>query len=65
MRHEETAATHFVLALGGVVFSGCLTYLEVFVIEAICSWCIASAIFIPRGLPRGSSSGLAPACRVG
>jgi len=35
-----------VLALGGVVFSGYLTYLEVFVIEALCSWCVASAIII-------------------
>ena len=39
-------ATYFVLALGGVVFSGYLTYLEVFVIEALCSWCVASAIII-------------------
>ena len=39
-------ATSFILALGGVAFSGYLTYLEVFVIEALCSWCVASAIII-------------------
>jgi uncharacterized membrane protein len=31
------------LATGGVLFSGWLTYLEVFVIHAICRWCVASA----------------------
>jgi uncharacterized membrane protein len=28
----------------GVVFSGWLTYLELFVIHAICRWCVVSAI---------------------
>ena len=31
-------------ALVGVLFSGYLTYLEFFVINAICRWCIASAV---------------------
>jgi uncharacterized membrane protein len=31
------------LATGGVLFSGWLTYLELFVIHAICRWCVASA----------------------
>jgi uncharacterized membrane protein len=34
------------LALGGVGFSVYLTYLEIYVIEALCSWCVASAIVI-------------------
>jgi uncharacterized membrane protein len=33
-------------ALGGVAFSAYLTYIELYVIEAICSWCVASAIII-------------------
>jgi uncharacterized membrane protein len=32
------------LALVGAGFSAYLTYLEVFVIDAICQWCVASAI---------------------
>ena len=27
----------------GVLFSGWLTYLELFVIDAICMWCVVSA----------------------
>lgn len=30
----------------GVVFSGWLTYLELFVIRAICMWCVVSAILV-------------------
>jgi len=36
----------FLLALGGFGFSVYLTYLEVYVIEAICFWCVISAILI-------------------
>ena len=36
----------FVLSLGGVGFSAYLTYLEIYVIEALCAWCIASAVII-------------------
>jgi uncharacterized membrane protein len=35
-----------VLAVGGVGFSVYLTYLEIYVIEALCAWCVASAIVI-------------------
>jgi uncharacterized membrane protein len=35
-----------VLAVGGVGFSAYLTYLEIYVIEALCAWCVASAIVI-------------------
>jgi len=30
----------------GVVFSGWLTYLELFVINAICIWCVTSACIV-------------------
>ena len=30
----------------GVLFSGWLTYLELFVIDAICIWCVASAVIV-------------------
>ena len=30
----------------GVLFSGWLTYLELFVIDAICIWCVTSAIIV-------------------
>ena len=33
-----------VLTGWGVVFSGWLTYLELFVINAICRWCVVSAV---------------------
>jgi uncharacterized membrane protein len=33
----------FVLALGGFGYSVFLTYLEIFKIDAICQWCVASA----------------------
>lgn len=35
-----------VLSLVGVGFSVYLTYLEIYVIEALCAWCMASAIII-------------------
>jgi uncharacterized membrane protein len=36
----------FAVALGGFGFSIYLTYLEIFKIEAICQWCVASAILM-------------------
>lgn len=36
----------FLLALGGVGFSAYLTYLELYVIEALCNWCVTSAVLI-------------------
>jgi len=33
----------FLISLIGTLFSAYLTYLEVFVIEALCQWCLASA----------------------
>jgi uncharacterized membrane protein len=34
------------LSLAGVFYSGYLTYVEVFVLNAICLWCVASAVVI-------------------
>jgi uncharacterized membrane protein len=34
------------LAAGGVLFTAYLTYLELFVIHAICRWCVGSAAII-------------------
>lgn len=40
--------SHALLALTGwgVLFSGWLTYLELFVIHAICMWCVVSAMLV-------------------
>jgi len=35
-----------VLALGGFGFSAYLTYRELFTINAICQWCVASAVLM-------------------
>jgi uncharacterized membrane protein len=42
----QTLLLSFVLSLGGVGFSIYLTYLEIYVIEALCAWCVASAVVI-------------------
>jgi uncharacterized membrane protein len=36
----------FVLAMVGFGFSAYLTYLELFVIDAICQWCVGSAVLM-------------------
>ena len=36
----------FLVALGGFGYSIFLTYIEIFKIEAICHWCVASAILM-------------------
>lgn len=36
----------FVVALGGFGYSVYLTYLELFKIEAICQWCVGSAVLM-------------------
>ena len=40
------SVVYVVLTGWGVVFSGWLTYLELFVIHAICIWCITSACIV-------------------
>lgn len=37
---------NFCMALFGVIFSIYLTYLEIFVIRAVCMWCVSSAIIM-------------------
>jgi uncharacterized membrane protein len=40
----------FLTALVGFGFSAYLTYLELFVIDAICQWCVASAVLMALSL---------------
>jgi uncharacterized membrane protein len=44
LRGDAGRALTFLLALIGFGFSAYLTYLELFVIDAICQWCVASAV---------------------
>jgi uncharacterized membrane protein len=47
----------FVLTLAGTLFSLYLTYLEPFVIRAVCAWCLSSALIMTAlfllSLPQG------------
>lgn len=43
-RMEWALPVAFSMTLGGVAFVGYLTYVELFVIDAICPWCVATAI---------------------
>ena len=48
-RYADSLGMSRLLALvsgGGLVFSAWLTYLELFVIHAICQWCVISAIIV-------------------
>ncbi|HEX8392120.1 MAG TPA: vitamin K epoxide reductase family protein [Longimicrobium sp.] len=45
-RERWVALSIFGMALGGVLFSAYLTYLEAAVIRAWCQWCVISAILI-------------------
>jgi uncharacterized membrane protein len=44
--HRRLLALALLLALGGVGFSIYLTYVEIYLIQALCSWCVASAVVI-------------------
>ena len=44
IRGEVGRALTFMLTLSGFAFSLYLTYLELFVIDAICQWCVGSAV---------------------
>lgn len=35
-----------ILALGGVGFTGYLTYAELFILHAVCWWCVGSAVVV-------------------
>jgi len=46
LRGDAARMAGFGLALAGFGFSVYLTYLELFKIEAICQWCVASAVLM-------------------
>ena len=50
VRGETGLAATALLALVGFGFSAYLTYLELFVIDAICQWCVASAVLMTLSL---------------
>lgn len=43
---EHARIVQFMLAAIGVAFSAYLTYIELFVLGAVCPWCVLSAILI-------------------
>ncbi len=43
---QGLAGLTFALALGGTLYSAYLTWLELFEIEAICVWCVGSAVIV-------------------
>ena len=43
---REPTRVGLILSGGGVLFAAYLTWLELFVIHAICRWCVASAVII-------------------
>ncbi|MFN3337626.1 MAG: vitamin K epoxide reductase family protein, partial [Thermomicrobium sp.] len=46
-RHAEIlTSANAGIALAGTLYSAYLTYLELFVIHAICQWCVASALIV-------------------
>jgi uncharacterized membrane protein len=53
----------FLTALVGFGFSAYLTYLELFVIDAICQWCVASAILMALSLAVAAARAFAYAGR--
>jgi len=46
LAREWVHAAIYGFALVGLLYSGYLTYLELFVIRAICTWCVVSAAII-------------------
>jgi len=46
LRGDLGRAATAALAIAGFGFSAYLTYLELFVIDAICQWCVASAVLM-------------------
>lgn len=45
-RADLALLAQFALLLVGFVFSAWLTYVELYVIRAICTWCVASAVIV-------------------
>jgi uncharacterized membrane protein len=54
LRGEGAAVSGLFVALVGVLFSAYLTYLELFVLRAICQWCAASAVLVVAYLVLGA-----------
>lgn len=54
LRREGAAVSGVFVALVGVLFSAYLTYLELFVLRAICQWCVASAVLVVAYLVLGA-----------
>lgn len=50
LRGEVGVYLGFLISLVGTLFSAYLTYLEIFVIHAICQWCVASAAIMAAAL---------------
>jgi uncharacterized membrane protein len=46
LRGDGARMAGFVVSLAGFGFSVYLTYLELFIIDAICQWCVASALLM-------------------
>lgn len=44
VKGEEAALGLFGVSLLGVLYSAYLTYVEIFILRAICSWCVISAL---------------------
>ena len=55
LRSEVDVYLGFLISLAGTLFSAYLTYLEVFVIHALCQWCLASAGIMVAALVRTTS----------
>jgi uncharacterized membrane protein len=54
LRGEKAAVSGVFVALVGVLFSAYLSYLELFVLRAICQWCVASAVLVVTYLALGT-----------
>lgn len=54
LRGEMAAVFGAFVALVGVLFSAYLSYLELFVLRAICQWCVASAVLVVAYLVLGA-----------
>lgn len=50
LRGGAGAYLGLLVALSGTLFSAYLTYLEIFVIGAVCQWCVASAAIMAAAL---------------
>lgn len=44
VKNDEAALALFGVSLAGVLYSAYLTYVELFILRAICSWCVISAL---------------------